>query len=159
MNILFVCTGNTCRSAMAEALLKKMLQEKGLSHVTVKSCGVGASPQFTVPPVVKQLMAEEGINISQHRPQRLDEEIVSKADLILVMEKYHYDTLIDSFPEAESKTFLLKEFTNEHLKGNNELNIYDPIGQSPEVYRYCKEEIKKCLEKLITTIQTDKKPM
>jgi len=171
MNILFVCTGNTCRSAMAEAMLKKMLVEKNLPNLQVKSCGVGASAQFLVPEIVKKLMLEENIDISKHKAQALAQEAVEDTDLILVMENRHREEIIKKFPQAKDKIFLLKEYVEkgqiqEEAKSpaplqrygvNSEqrakdLGIYDPIGQSPEVYRFCKEEIKKCLIKLITQI-------
>lgn len=163
-SVVFVCTGNTCRSAMAEAMFKKMLLEKNLNDIQVKSRGIAASSQLQVPETVRRLMLEENIDITRHKAEKLTEKDVEEAGLILVMETWQGVDIVQRFPQAESKTFLLKKYVeeSEQRAQNSELSmdleIYDPIGQSPEVYRFCKEEIKKCLEKLLAQIATDKRP-
>ncbi len=152
-NIFFVCTGNTCRSLMAAVLFKKMLKEEGINSWQVYSAGVAASPFFKVPSPVFYLMKEEGIDVSGHRSAPFDNEMLNKADLILVMERKHKNKILNQFPQAKgsNKMFLLKEFTQE----GKDLEIADPIGQSEEIYKSCMEEIKTSLKKVIKKIKTD----
>lgn len=147
--ILFVCTGNTCRSAMAEALLKKLLKDNYMEGVEVWSKGLAGSSALKIPPIVIELMNEEGIDITKHVSQPLLDRDILSADLILVMEEYHKERILQFFPETKSKVFLLKEFAGEE----QDLEILDPIGQENEVYRVCEQELKKCLIKIIDKIK------
>lgn len=147
--ILFVCTGNTCRSAMSEALLKKFLKDNNLEGVEIWSKGLAGSSALKIPPIVIELMNEEGIDITKHISQPLLARDILSADLILVMEGYHKERILQFFPEAKAKVFLLKEFVGE-IK---DLEILDPIGQEDEVYRSCAQELKKALTKVIEKIK------
>lgn len=142
--ILFVCTGNTCRSLIAEALARKFLQDRKITDLTVFSRGIAGSPLFQVPEVVNRLLAEENLDVSGHQSQTVSGADLEKADLVLVMEKLHKDVLTQRFPQYSKKFFLLAE---------NSGDIPDPIGQSEEVYRRCFEEIKLCLDKLVKKLK------
>src|SRR4051812_25794533 len=109
-NIVFVCTGNVCRSAMAERLLLKALAAKGVSGVSVSSCGTDAMSFFRIPEVVRRLMREKDIDMSGHAPTRITARIVAKADLILVMEAYHRHFIESLFSKAPGRVFLLKDY-------------------------------------------------
>ena len=145
MHILFVCTGNTCRSAMAEGLMKKAVTDAGLKDITVSSCGTSTLPSFRVPNIVLLLMNKEGIDLSKHLSTQISEQLVSKSDLILVMAEHHKDAVNHKFPEASEKVFLLKQYVK--TKGDTE--IPDPIGQSEEVYTATMKELKECVNKLV----------
>jgi protein-tyrosine-phosphatase len=158
-NILFVCTGNTCRSAMAEGIFKKMLKErtKNNSKIDVISAGIFALPGIGPTYEAISVMFEQGIDISQHHAQELQEELIKKADLILVMTNEHKEYIHKEFPFTQNKTFLLKKFTlNNKSKSNqnNERNyeIMDPIGRPIEFYRIVARELKENLEKIIDKI-------
>ncbi|WP_170105586.1 low molecular weight protein arginine phosphatase [Desmospora activa] len=107
--ILFVCTGNTCRSPMAEALLRKKADERGL-FLEVKSAGVSALPGVAASSPAVEVLAEKGINNRDHRSQPMTKELLKWADLVLTMTRSHHQWLIHSYPEAVDKAHTLKEW-------------------------------------------------
>ncbi len=157
--VLFVCTGNTCRSAMAEGMFKKMLEKrtKGNSKIEVISAGISALPGISPTFEAISVMFEQGIDISQHYAQELQEELIKKADLILVMTNEHKEYIHKEFPFAQNKTFLLKKFTINNKSESNQNNdrnyeIIDPIGRKIEFYRIIARELKNNLEKILDKI-------
>jgi len=144
--VLFVCTGNSCRSVMAEGLLKKKLEQMGKNNVEVISAGIamidGLRPTFET----LQLLKEEGIDFSQHVSQRITPLLIKKADLILVMESIHEDKVKELVPSAENNLFLLKEFAKINKGGN--LEIPDPIGRSFGEYKIIFNIIKEAVERI-----------
>ncbi len=157
--ILFICTGNTCRSAMAEGIFKKILKGRTKDYIkfNIISAGISAFPGMSPTPEAILVMFEQGIDIFQHHSQALQEELIKKADLILVMTNEHKEYIHKEFIFAQSKTFLLKKFTlnnKSESNQNNERNyeIIDPIGRKIEFYRIVAKELKKNLEKILDKI-------
>lgn len=153
--ILFICTGNTCRSAMAEGIFKKILKRRTKDYIkfNIISAGISALPGMSPTPEAILVMFEQGIDISQHQAQALQKELIKKADLILVMTNEHKEFIHKEFIFAQSKTFLLKKFTlnnKSESNQNNERNyeIIDPIRRKIEFYRIVAKELKKNLEKI-----------
>jgi len=157
--ILFVCTGNTCRSVMAEGIFKKILKEKteDYNKFNIVSAGICAFPGTRPTSEAILVMFEHGIDISQYHAQKLQENLIKNADLILVMTNEHKEYVHKEFPFSQNKTFLLKKFTLNSKSANNQnsernYEIIDPIGRKIVFYRIIAKELKKNLEKIFNKI-------
>ncbi len=145
-HILFVCTGNTCRSLMAELLFKKLSKERGLDW-TIGSAGTEAEPYFPVPPAVRTALAPEGIQDFLHVARHVTRELVEEADLILVMERRHQEDILDQWPQVAYKMRPLKS-----------TDVADPIGKPEPVYAAACREIKQSLQEVIARHGRTQKP-
>lgn len=142
--LVFVCTGNICRSPMAEYLLRSLLGDD--SDWEVESAGILASQGMPASDAAVHVMhADEGVDIRRHRSRMLDADMVAESDLIICMTPSHRGEILRSFPAADEKTFLLTDF---ELDQRDE-GIADPIGHSVDVYRKTKEQIKAALPDLV----------
>jgi protein-tyrosine-phosphatase len=141
--LIFVCTGNTCRSPMAEGLLKKLLgPECGWD---ISSAGVHACNGDSASSGAAEALRMLGIDLSAHRSRRLTPEMIRTADLIVTMTRSHRDAVLDIDPESEGKVFLLKSFGIAQCA----TDIYDPIGEALDVYCRVRDEIDAALPDLI----------
>jgi RpiB/LacA/LacB family sugar-phosphate isomerase len=137
--ILFVCTGNVCRSPMAEWLFRHAVRNQ--SGFRVFSAGLGAINGQ--PPSVHAVraMRELGVDLSGFRSRMLSADLVHGADYIFGMTRGHVEGITLLYPQAAEKTFLLREF--DETLGAYEKDIADPIGGSLEVYLECRDQIEK----------------
>ena len=143
-SVLFVCTGNSCRSIMAEGLLKRALKEFGKDNIMVSSAGVSAINGFGPTCETTEVMKREGIDVSDFKSRSLTDAMIISADLILVMAAHHMSDIIARLPEAASKTHILKQYgkrDNSYIRLG--LDISDPIGKPMEVYEYTLSEVKR----------------
>jgi tRNA threonylcarbamoyl adenosine modification protein (Sua5/YciO/YrdC/YwlC family) len=143
--IVLVCTGNTCRSPMAEALLKKRIAERLKCKieelddrgVVVMSAGLSAPPGGRAAAEAIQTMQEHKLDLTQHESQPLSERLVKFADCIITMTGGHRDSILQAWPEAEPRV---------HLISRGQGDVADPIGGPIELYRRCAEQLDDYLE-------------
>ncbi len=150
--ILFVCTGNICRSPMAEGLFRHAVKRSG--DYQVYSAGVGAVEGL--PPSENAVLAlrQLGIDIVRHRSRMLSSELVQKADFIFGMTHSHVDAILLLYPQAAEKTFLLREFDETLDRFEND--IPDPIGGPLSTYLECRDQIEQGIASMLKFIeQTD----
>lgn len=147
-SVLFVCTGNSCRSIMAEGLLRKYLKDAGKDDIEVHSAGIMPVGGMTPTSETIEVMKKEGVDVSEYRSRYLTAEMIRKADLILVMESFHKNEVLNRVPEASAKTFLLKEFGNTAEQNPLRLGVKDPIGKPIEDYRHALVTIKNEIERI-----------
>ena len=147
MHILFVCTGNTCRSPMAEGYFRYLVSESGRRDITVSSAGIFAGDGEPASANSLRAMKKIGVDISRHRSKALSQEMLEQADIIIAMTQSHKHYIGQMCPAALKKTKLLGEYSS---AGDE---IGDPFGGGSGVYSYCLNTMKPSLQKLFNDIQ------
>jgi protein-tyrosine phosphatase len=140
MLVVFVCTGNTCRSPMAEMLMRKRLAEalkcriEGLDErgVVVASAGISASAGCPPASEAVQVMRDHGLDLSRHEAQPFTDQLARHADYILTMTHSHRQAIAQRWPSAAERTWMLLP---------DETDVADPIGQTINAYRQCAEQM------------------
>ncbi len=139
--VLFVCTGNTCRSPMAEGLLKKLAEENQLP-LEVQSAGLAAFAGVPVTPEAVEAAKEKGVDLSAHQSQPLGKTLVMESDMIVTMTAKHKEMIVKKMPPLEPKVSLLSE-----LAGEGSVDVEDPVGHPLDVYRQVAGQIEGYLKK------------
>ncbi|WP_456277435.1 low molecular weight protein arginine phosphatase [Bacillus sp. AK128] len=145
MNLLFVCTGNTCRSPMAEAIAKHLSE-----GIHIKSAGVFAADGQPASTHTAQALLEKGIPV-QHSSQLLTSELVDWATYIFTMTHSHKDLILRQFPEALPKIYTIKEFSH-----NQPGDVIDPYGGPLEIYRETYKELDVCVKALLKELEQNR---
>ena len=134
--VLFVCTGNTCRSPMAEAIFNHFADGKDLC---ASSCGIYGDGVSPISDNAKKALNEIGIS-SEHISTPLSKELIDNADFIIGMTSNHAGSILSMFPEYSDKVYAMPK------------DISDPYGGNIDMYRACRDEITECIKGLIKAL-------
>jgi len=146
MKIMFICTGNICRSAMAHVMLEQRAKEEN-KNIKVYSCGVyaqnGDRPTKEAITVLKTIY---DVNLENHRATNIANSKIEEMDIILCATTSHKNNVLNRYPELEGKVFTMKEYVD---YPKNDMDINDPWGCSYETYKKCAKEIAECIDKIV----------
>lgn len=146
--IVLVCTGNTCRSPMAETLLREQLHKKfGCEDaVRVLSAGVAASSGNGASPQAIEVMGSRGLDLTGHSSRLLDDSVINVADLVLTMTRGHRSAILAAWPSMHDRVFTLRRDGGD---------ISDPVGMPVDVYEECADQIESELAAWIESLSDD----
>jgi glycine hydroxymethyltransferase len=149
--ILFVCSGNLCRSPMAAGLLRKLLQDEGIHGIEVHSAGtLGIQGDPASQHAVTACREAYGADLSRHRSKGIDAAMLQRADLILCMAGRHLEAVRRLLPECAGRSFLLKAYAS---VTDRDLDVFDPVGLPLETYRTSCREIAGLLRQALPKIR------
>lgn len=148
--VTFVCTGNTCRSPMAEKLFLHAIaaESSPINQLKAISAGISAYPGDPASPNAIKVMRDCGLNLDNHRSQLLSQEILNESLFIFCMTQTHKNTILEEFDINEHPIFLLRDFIPVNSK-----NIPDPFGQNVAAYKNCRDNIVETIPSIINFIK------
>ncbi len=149
MKVVFVCSGNICRSPMAAEYLRRRAAGEGLGHLVVASAGTLDIEGERASPLAVQVLREAGLDLTGHRSRGVRDSDLRSADLVLAMELSHLELLERNFPGGHGKVKLLRAFEKGPEPELGAPDLSDPIGRPVEEYRDCFRTIRTCVDHLV----------
>lgn len=146
MKVYFVCTGNTCRSPMAAAIL----HSKNLNKVEVRSAGIYATDGVPMSMNAQAVLQEMNLS-TEHASKHFSQEDAEWADVILTMTNNHKQTIVQLFPEAANKTFTLTEFIDKPQLGD----VVDPYGGNVTIYKNTFNQLQQYIDEAIIRMREE----
>ena len=147
-NLLFVCTGNTCRSPMAEVYFRHLCEQGGLDRISVTSAGIHAMTGCDASELAKKAIMLEGLSLHNFETTQIDEHLVQQASIIVGMTADHVQQITTLYPQVNDKTHVLMNFS-----GSRE-DIRDPFGRNFSKFRECLNTMKPPLHDLLDHIRS-----
>ena len=155
-NVLFVCSGNQCRSPVAEVILRKRAAEAGLSVVVGSAGTLAGMTGFPAQEVTIEAAAELGFDLRGHVSRCITRAILQEAHLVLALARVHVRLLERAFPEEASRVRLFKPYClGREAGGSSADDVPDPVGLPLEVHRACVREISGCLDQMVARWQRE----
>lgn len=148
--IMFVCTGNICRSAMAHGYMQKKLNNDCNNNYLISSCGTYAVTGDKSTNNAILAMKDYGVNLNNHRATNINDIDIENYDLILCMTMSHKRNVQELYPKLKDKVYTLKEYVNNNIVYKD---IDDPWGLNLSVYKTCAKEIVDNVDKLIEKLE------
>jgi protein-tyrosine-phosphatase len=156
--VLFVCTGNTCRSPLAERILKHRVKEMGWEGIGISSAGTGALEGLSASEGAKRAARNMGISLARFKSKPVNGRRVARADLIITMTPGHAHDIGIRWPDALEKTHVITDYTGSPRRG-----IADPVGGDDLVYERCaadlSEEIERMLPRIAEAVESKRRAM
>ena len=148
MKLLFVCSGNICRSPMAAEYFRHRAARSGLSHVVVASAGTLGLVGVPAAAEAVRVMAEFEVDLKAHRSSALEVADLRSSDMVVVMSRDHLEVLAHHYPNEMDQRFLLRAFEKGPDPDPNASDLADPIGEPISVYRRQAQTIMRCVDHL-----------
>lgn len=149
MKVLFICSGNICRSPMAAAYLDHRARQRGLSHLIVDSAGLLGIEGAPASPEARAAVAESGVDLSGHRSRGIRSSDIRTADLIVAMTLDHMELLQLRFPDGAGERYLIRAFEHGAEPRRVAAELDDPVGEPLAVFREQFSLIRCCVDHLL----------